>query len=147
MTQVSRIPISKSIYERIFNIFTKTIASCKRKDQVALFLREFLTPTEQIMLAKRLSIAFLLLKNYNYLEISSILRVSTCTVRNVSVNLKNNRNLVSKIEKIMEDEKVEKFLEDVGEKVAKIFATSGSKSGAWKHLEKELGNRKKKKVF
>lgn len=147
MAQVSKYPVSKEVYTRILDIFAKTVVSCKRKDQATLFLEEFFTPTEQIMLTKRLAIAFLLLKKYNYLEISKVLHVSTSTIRNVSISLKTKSYLLKKVKKILKDEEIEKFLTELGEKILKLLASGGSKSGAWKYLDQELESKRKSKTF
>lgn len=87
MTQVSRYPIPKEVYGRIFEIFVKTISSLGDKKQIADFFVDFLTPTERIMLAKRLAIAFLLMKKYDYKMIARTLRVSSSTIGGVSIDL------------------------------------------------------------
>jgi TrpR-related protein YerC/YecD len=88
MAQVSRHPLSKLIYERIFEIFIKSIISIKNKKEAEDFLNDFLTPTERIMLAKRLTIAVLLTKGYDYNQIHKVLHVSTATIAGVNVFLK-----------------------------------------------------------
>lgn len=147
MTQVSKYPISKDVYERIFDVFLKTLAGLKKKSHFQGFLEEFLTPTEQIMLAKRLAIAFLLMKGYSYREISMILRVSLSTIGFVSLDLKEGEYYKKVVNKVLKNEEVEEFLNNVGEKVAALFATGGSKSSAWRYLKSEIQNRRKLKVF
>src|SRR3989344_7650258 len=106
MTQVSKYPVSKDVYERIFEIF----------------LKEFLTPTEQVMLAKRLSVAFLLSKDYNYREISKILRVSTGTVNRVALSYRKESHYKMVIEEILRDERMDEFWRGVGETGSKLFS-------------------------
>ena len=47
------------------------------------FLEELLTPTEQIMLAKRLAIIFMLIENRSYYRIIKNLKVSTSTSKRI----------------------------------------------------------------
>ena len=121
MPQVSKYPVSKDIYERIFDVFLKTIANLTTKNQVVSFFDEFLSPTERIMLCKRLAVAFLLAKEYDYRTISKILRVSTTTVGTVAISYKYKKNYKKVIENILKDEKIEEFWVNVGEKVAKLL--------------------------
>lgn len=88
MTQISKYPISKAIEKRIFEIFFGTIVNLKNSNDVASFLEDFLTPTEKMMLAKRLAVAVMLAKGYDYREIKKTLRVSFQMVANVSLWLK-----------------------------------------------------------
>lgn len=62
MTQVSRYPISKNVYDRCWEIFTKTLVGIRTSKDAEEIVSDLLTPTEKIMLVKRLSIALLLSK-------------------------------------------------------------------------------------
>ena len=145
MPQVSKYPISKDVYERVFEVFLKTISALKTKGQVENFLEEFLSPTEQIMLAKRLAIAFLLAKKYDYREISKILRVSTGTVGKVAMNCEEGSSFAKVVNKILQDEKIEEFWLTVGEKLASIGAAAKSKSGGWIYIREEIRKKRMKK--
>ena len=147
MTQVSKYPVSKDVYERIFDIFLKTVSGLYSKNKAGGFLKEFLTPTEQIMLSKRLAISFLLSKNYKYREITRILRVSTNTIMRVSFLNKNGKYYKQTIDKIINDEKLEDFWLNVGEKLTKVLASGKSKSGSWRYLHAEIVKKRKNKRF
>ena len=99
------------------------------------------------MLAKRLSVAFLLSKGYNYREISRILRVSTGTVNRVALAYKEGMYYKTVIEKILNDEKVDEFWQEVGGIVSKLLSSGGSKSGTWRYLKEEIRKKKQSKVF
>ena len=62
MSQVSKYPVSKDVSDRMFEVFQMTISSLNNKEDIEEFFDEFLSPIEKIMLAKRLSIAVLLVK-------------------------------------------------------------------------------------
>ncbi len=147
MTQISKYPVSKEVYNRVFEIFLKTVTGLYTKKTTANFLKEFLTPTEQVMLAKRLSVAFLLAKGYQHREISKILRVSTGTVNRVSISYKEGEYYGEVIEKILKDEKTDEFWREVGTVVTGLLSSGGSKSGSWKYLKEEIRKEKESKVF
>lgn len=144
MSQISKFPITKDVYERIIEVFSRCIADLSSDDEIHSFLKEFLTPTERIMLAKRFAIGFLLEKKYSYREISKILRVSTTTISHVALNYDYGENFKKMVKKILEDEKLEKFWNNIGEKVLNILATPTSKSGSWVYLKEELKKHKDK---
>ena len=83
MSQVSRRKVNDKVYARIFEILVAFLVSIDNKNKAEGFIGDLLTDTEKIVLAKRLSIAFLLLKNYTYDVVESILRVSRPTIWNV----------------------------------------------------------------
>src|SRR3990167_1145940 len=101
MSQVSKYPVSKQISDRIFEIFLNALVNIKNKDDADQFISDLLTPTEKIMLAKRLAIAFLLEKNYDYRTIQKIIRVSASTIKSVNTSRKfgsnGYRNLIERI--------------------------------------------------
>ena len=84
MSQVSRRPLKKDVQERIFDILTDSILNINRTDDVYSFIQDLLSPTEQLMIAKRIAIAFMLHKGYNQRTISNALKVSVTTVNKVN---------------------------------------------------------------
>lgn len=56
MTQVSRFPLSKQLENEMLGLFRQVIVELENEQEVADFLDDILTPTEKIMLGKRLAI-------------------------------------------------------------------------------------------
>lgn len=148
MTQVSRYPLSKNIYERIFNIFFKSVLKIKNEEEAEDFFTEFLSPTEKIMLAKRISIAVLLSKEYDYREIKRILHVSFATIAAVSGLLKYaNGGYRRVVEKLLNEEKINNTLMNVVEGIATVGAVGGKGSGGWRDVKNSIQKRKQSKPF
>jgi len=79
-----------------------------------MFLHDLLSPTEKLMLSKRLAIAFMLIQDYNYASINNRLKVSNPTIWNVKMNLVHRgKGYKMAIEQIMSKEKWEKFWQDL----------------------------------
>lgn len=148
MTQVSKYPISEKVYERIVEIFFKTLVDIETKDEASLFIKDFLTPTEQIVLAKRLAIIFLLEKEYDYRTISKVLRVSTPTVARVNLMRKyGGQGYKRVLDKLLREEKVKEFLLQVGETLTGVVGKGEKGSGAWRYLHQELKKKRQEKPF
>ena len=77
----------EKIYNQLISVFD-TAGTARRND---IFLKEFLTETEKIMLAKRLAIICLLYEGVSRPYISQVLLISPSTVDRVSLNYENNR--------------------------------------------------------
>ncbi|MBI4999416.1 hypothetical protein HZB97_01445 [Candidatus Gottesmanbacteria bacterium] len=147
MTQVSKYPISDKVYQRILEMFFKSLVEIKTDDEAQQFIKDFLSPTEQVMLAKRLAIAFLLEKNYEFREISKILRVSLTTVARVSLMRKiGGEGYRRIIEKLLREEQVKDFLLRVGESLTDLMS-KGKGSGTWRYLHHELKSKRREKPF
>jgi len=130
MTQVSKYPLKKEVEERIFEILLKTIADLKKPEEVNEFLEDFLSPVEKIMLAKRLAIAVLLGRGYDYRGIREILKVTPGTVAGVNLKLKyGGRGYKRVVEKFLREEKIEKLFEKIDEV---LFQTLPPKGKNWK---------------
>jgi Trp operon repressor len=80
MAQISRKPLRKEIYEQVFELLIRIFTDSYSRKDAANLLDDLLSPTEKIVLAKRLAIALLLAKDYGYEEIKEILHVSMPTI-------------------------------------------------------------------
>lgn len=150
MSQVSKYPISKTITDRIFEIFAKTLINIKNENDANLFVTDLLTPTEKIMLAKRLAIAYLLEKNYDYQTIKQIIKVSSGTVASVNIARKYGNNGYKKLlNKINEDEKLQKLVDEAISKILSVPSELERGKGTWSYLKRETEKhkRKNKKAF
>ncbi len=102
MSMVSRRILNKTLQEYIFSLFIKTIIELKNEPDVNNFLQDLLSPTERVVLVKRLAIAILLVKGYTYDAIDDTLKVSRPTINHVSYWLKHGNSGYQKVvEKIL----------------------------------------------
>lgn len=115
MTQVSRRYLSPQVKDRMYEILIKAIGAARQRGETIHFLTDLLSGPEQIMLAKRLAIAYLLLQgNYTTREISEILKVSLTTIQRVSTVLDTEGSGYREIvNSLLRDEKVQKFMDGV----------------------------------
>lgn len=148
MSQISKYPISKEVAERIFDVFAKTLIALKDKPEVESYIGDLFTPTEKIMFSKRIAIAFLLSKGYQYREISTILKVSLTTIGSVSLSLKYGKGGYDRIiKRIAKEEKLEDFFKSIVEKLLSVPAASGKGGSTWRYLNKEVKKSRKNRVF
>ncbi|MBI4037957.1 hypothetical protein HY382_02850 [Candidatus Curtissbacteria bacterium] len=100
MSQISKKILPKSVEVRLLENLWETFGSISNKNEAKIFLFDFLSKTEKVMLAKRLAIAILLKKNYDFRSISDLLKVSTTTVNTIykliSLNSESYKMLISK---------------------------------------------------
>lgn len=149
MSKISKRLLNKEINKRIFNLFWKTIAGLKTPTEANSFFDDLLSPSEQIMIAKRLAIAVLLTKNFTYTEIDNALKVSRPTIMNVSLWLKHKGAGYRKaVEKILKDEKKEEFLDKIEEILLGMEIPAKFNSSRYQSKQqrgKELYKRKRKR--
>lgn len=110
MSQVSKRVLGKQAEVRILDLLWISLSMLSTKQEITLFLDDFLTPTEKMMLAKRLTIAFMLIKGYGYPMINNRIKVSDQTIWNIKAILHHRgKGYKNTIKKIMEKENWEKF--------------------------------------
>jgi len=76
--------MSEKIEKKVYEVFINSIKNTKSHNEVINFLDDLLSPAERLMLAKRVSIAFMLLEDkYLYEDIIKTLKVSDGTIAKV----------------------------------------------------------------
>ena len=147
MTQVSKRYLSPNAQKRMYEILIKAISKASYSQDIIQFLTDLLSPTEQIMLAKRLAIAYLLLKGtWTHREISKILKVSVTTIQRVSFTINTGGKGYKKIiGALTRDEKIEAFIEKLTDTITSIPPTGRNWSN-WRK-DREDAKIKRSKAF
>ncbi len=93
----------------------------------------FFTRTEKTIFAKRIAIAFMLVKGYNYRQISQKIKVSTSTVSRISDAIHNNHTSVTRELKLIEaEDSFKEFLGVIDYKISKIIPPKGGNWSVWR---------------
>jgi uncharacterized protein YerC len=147
MPQVSKNLLSKEVEDKVLGIFLETFAQIRTKERAEKLLSDLLTPTERVMLAKRLAIAYMVFKGYDYRTISRVLKVSLATV----ARIKNTQSLSGEgfklvIKKMVLYDKIDTFLAEMVEKATGVIPPKGRDWSQWRK-ERELERRKRKQPF
>ncbi len=87
MVNVSKKYINKELQTKAWNVFLCTIRASDSSEILLTNLKKFLTPSEIIMLEKRLSIPLLIGRGMSYKNIGATLDVSSATISFVKHNL------------------------------------------------------------
>lgn len=113
----------KEVEKRVYEVFEKSVADIRKPEDVRNFITDLLTPTEKIMLAKRLAIAVLLSKDYGYRSISRILKVSFATINSVAKqNAIGGSGYKAVVNKILREEKLKETFINISEELNKLFS-------------------------
>jgi len=117
MTKVSRRTIDRNLEDYIFKNFVKTISKLREQTDIQNFLFDLLSPTERVMLIKRLAIAVMLKKGYTYDQIDHTLKVSRPTIMNVSYFLKHGQKggYQKTVDDILKDQRKEALFDKIDE--------------------------------
>src|SRR3989344_6193036 len=83
MPHVSRIKLPNKEKGEIITLFNSVMTEIKDSTQMDSFLNTILTPTEKLMLAKRLAVVVLIERGFNDSEISSALNITRMTISKI----------------------------------------------------------------
>lgn len=129
MSQISKRYIPPWTQEKILDIFLNSMLKIKNKNLANNFFNEFFTPTEKIMLIKRIACLYLLFKKVSIRECSDILKLSTSTVAKYCDWLNKNKTISDILRRILKEEN---FLKLVDKIINEYIHPPGSVGTNWK---------------
>lgn len=99
------------------------------KDDFLEVIKDIISPPEQLMIAKRIAIIYLLLKSVDHSTIANYLKSSRATVAKFSLLFYNKESrLISIIGQLLNKESINNFFEDL---FADLLIHPGLKIGHW----------------
>ncbi len=108
--QISEQKVSRHIHEQMIKNMLIVLMSLRSQSDAQQLFTDFLSPTEQIVLAKRLMIAQYLHDGKSYEEIRATLHVSTATISSIA-NILHKPGIQVALQKIHDDAWAEKILD------------------------------------
>ncbi|MEK7575382.1 MAG: Trp family transcriptional regulator [Patescibacteria group bacterium] len=88
MPHISKEHLDQKVFLDMYTHFHNALTSLRNKKESGKLIRELLTPTERVMIAKRVAMIYMLRKGHSVYEIEKVLKVSSSTVARYS--LKND---------------------------------------------------------
>jgi len=149
VTKVSRKPVPTKDEERFWDDFLSAVTSLENKKETKGFLTEILTPTERIMIAKRLQIVMMLFLKYDYQEIKNKVKVTNETIAKMNNLLKEKGEMLRRVgERIirLKIKKLESWQKKGGRRpktLGSVLVEAGTKH-VGKEILAEIAKRKKR---
>lgn len=139
MTQISKYKLNSKVYEKIFSLFPEFLYRMTSKGHQGLLVDAFFTNTEKIIFAKRIAIAFMLVKGYKYDQIVNKIKVSHGTVAKIAEALRvSGSAIIKELENIAKEDSFKEFLNSIGYKLTTMLPPKGGNWSAWRsRIEKE----------
>ena len=145
MTRISKRVLKEEVLLKLYRLFFEVISQYNNQENFLNLIDDILSPTEKIMLTKRVAIIYLLIKGVSYRDISEALKVSTGTVVLYAAKFyKKDSQLVGMIKKMLKKEKFFNFLEDI---FAGLTIQPGVKIGDWQRYWDHKRGQQERKVL
>lgn len=143
MVYISKKKLSHEVLDKIFRLFLEVMSKSSNSGEFLDLANEIFSPSEKIMMAKRITIIYLLVKGIDQIVITDVLKVSTATVAKFALlNFQKDSKLVELMRTMIKKEKVFNFIEDL---IADLFIQPGIKIGHHKlHWEQERKKQNRK---
>src|SRR3989339_746369 len=129
MVNLSKKYIDEKKLVKINQLMFEILNKADDKDSFLSIIKDILSPPEQLMVAKRIAIIYLLLKGVDHTTIAEYLKSSRATVAKFSLLFYDKETkLVGIIGELLNNESINHFFEDL---FADIFISPGLKIGHW----------------
>lgn len=142
MPKVSQNPLSSEMRQEITGALIRTLAKIDDDNLLRRFLDDLLTPTEKLMLAKRLMVAVLLQRGYSYGAVCQALKMSKTTVHLIQRDLVKSGDGYRKVfDRFFKESKGQRILNAIERFLnAVTLPVKGSPSSMrrWKHALRKL---------
>jgi len=79
MPHISHARVKKEVFLRMNDRFIRSLMDLTERKSARAFFKELLTPTEQIMLAKRLAVILMLQQGFSFYRVERTLKISPST--------------------------------------------------------------------
>ncbi len=113
MTRISQYPINNNLLTKLFELFFEVVGKKNNSEEFKNTIADLLSPTERIMIAKRIAIIYLLLKKIDYVTIADVLKVSSSTIGKFQIIIENSTGIVPTFKKLLRNERISQFLEEI----------------------------------
>ena len=146
MTQVSKYPIRRDVYDEIFKTFSQVIVSLSDKREASEFFDEFLTPNERLMFAKRIAVGLMIAENFNYRDILELLKVSNYTISSYSSRYKYGTKYKRVIDRIKTTKEINQIILEFWEVLTSVGHQKIKGTKTLSGLSEEFKKRKSKLI-
>lgn len=105
MPRVSQVLVDEDVYNDITDSFASLVSDLRKKEEAKVFLSDFLTKEEKLMLSKRLVLILMVKQGYSSNEIQDVLKVSRTTINLMRHWLSYKKGINVGIDKLISIEK------------------------------------------
>ncbi len=141
MTRISQFQVDDDVLEKIFSLFFEVISKDKNEEEFQNVIHDLLSPSERIMIVKRVAIFYMLMKKLDYYNISKSLKVSPSTVAKFNLVKENSRGIVNALKGTVKSEKIINFFEELILELRRPGKYGVNWKGAW---EDKISHERKK---
>jgi len=131
MARISRFYLSNRATEKMLSVFYEVLGKTKSMGEFSNLVDEIISPVEKIMIAKRIIIMYLLLKNVEQDTICMTLKVSSATVAKFSLLLASSSHVKVKLDHMVKIDNFKLLIEELMSSIFEPGTIGADWKGAW----------------
>ncbi len=131
MVRIFPYRIGPESYEKIFSVFYEVVGHNRNKTEFNKILFELLSPSERVMIVKRIAIVYLLLKEVDCEIIKKVLKVSFTTISKYRIMMESSHGIVPALKDIISIDKIALLFEQLFNDIFAPGVYRASWSAAW----------------
>ncbi len=145
MVNLSKAPVDEKKLIKLYQLMFEIVNKAEDEEDFLELIKDILSPPEQLMVAKRIAIIYLLIKGVEQSSIAQYLKSSRATVAKFSLLFYDKETkLIAIIGGLLNKEKISHFFEDL---FADIFIQPGLKIGHWQSYWDYKRRQKERKMI
>ena len=133
MTRISKFPVQDNVLKKLFDLLFEVLGNQEDQEEFSKVIYDLLSPTERIMVVKRVAIVYLLMKKIDYYNISDVLKVTPNTIAKFQAIRKKSKGIVKSLKHIVRNEKIANFFEKLFLEIYRPGVYGVNWKSAWKH--------------
>jgi len=140
MPQVSKRFIKKEKLNKMFTLFFDLVANVDDKNKAEQIIDELLTPTEKIMIAKRIACFYLISKKVPPPLISDAIKLSSSTIGHYYYLYEHSNSIKKFVQEKLATEKITNILKNV---LVEVWYGIPKKGADWSYQKRQYLRHKK----
>lgn len=113
MVQLSKRKVKPEAMSKMFSLLFDVLGKQGNKNSFNIVIDGLFSPVEKIMIAKRVTILFLIMKGEEWKTIRDIVKVSLASVSKCQMILKNNEEMQHTLEILINKKEMEIFFDEL----------------------------------
>jgi uncharacterized protein YerC len=145
MVHISKKYLDANKLNKLFSLFFEIVGKRRNKTEFESVINDIVSPTEKLMIAKRLAITYLLLKKIEIANICEAIKVSKSTVAKFVILLRlHNGGIKDLMTKMIKNEKIDDQLKDL---FVTFFTKPSIYGRSWKLDRQREAEKKQKEIY
>lgn len=138
MTRISKHKLKEQVLKKLFTLFFTAVGKKKAEHDFLSVIEDLLSPTERVMIAKRVAIVYLCSRAIDYVTIANTLKVAPATIARYARVTKKASGLTRALRHLLRVDKTATLLDELLDFLVPPGTPGANWSAAWERKRRIL---------